>query len=353
MKSRVAFVSVVPSPYQRDLFQALAQREEINLRVFYLEAAAPDSPWPEKPLANYESILPGRWFALGQARCHWNWPLPDLRTFDLVVMNSLMSFTAQWLMRTTLRKRRWAFWGERLQGTSRLHRIFTAPLHRARGIVGIGSRANREYTARFPHPSHFDIPYHCDLQPFLDTPQRQRENSPVRFLFCGQMIARKGLDLLLAAFSQLQNAELHLVGREAELPGMLATLSPEVRAHVIYHGFHAPEKLCEFFGAADVFVLPSRYDGWGVVVNQALGAGLPIICSDAVGAGLDLVEQNVNGFRFPNGSVAELAKAMQRFTSTPELLDSFGDASRRQALEWLPERGAERWIKAITTMLAE
>ena len=73
MSLRVSFFSVVPSPYQRDLFRALAQRSEVELRVHYLEASSPDSPWPEKALADYESVLPGRWFALGNARCHINW----------------------------------------------------------------------------------------------------------------------------------------------------------------------------------------------------------------------------------------------------------------------------------------
>ena len=98
MRLKVAFFSVVPSPYQRDLFRALAAHPQVELSVFYLEAASPDSPWPEKPLAPYEQILRGFWFALGTARTHVNWPLPHLRGFDVVVMNTLMSLTAQWLM---------------------------------------------------------------------------------------------------------------------------------------------------------------------------------------------------------------------------------------------------------------
>ena len=58
-KYKVAFVTIVPSPYQRDLFGALAAREEIDLSVYYLEAAVPDSPWPEKELRPFEKILPG------------------------------------------------------------------------------------------------------------------------------------------------------------------------------------------------------------------------------------------------------------------------------------------------------
>ena len=185
---RVTFFSVVPSPYQRDLFAALAARSEVELSVYYLEAAAPDSPWPEKPLASYESILPGRWFALGTARCHVNWPLPDLREQDIVVLNTMVnSPTGQWLMRTSLRRKRWAFWGEKLSGPNFLRDRFTAPLRRASAIVGIGTVASRDYGMRFPEPRHFSIPYHCDLAPFLARSRRARSDGAVVFLFCGQM----------------------------------------------------------------------------------------------------------------------------------------------------------------------
>ena len=350
---KAAFVSVVPSPYQRDLFRALAARAEVKLSVFYLEAAAPDSPWPEKALAPYEQILRGTWLPLGSARCHVNWPLPDLHAYDVVVMNTLMSLTGQWLMRTSLRGRRWFFWGERLSRGGALHEALAAPLHRAAGIASIGTFAEQDYRDRFPEPQHFRIPYHCDLTAFLAVPRRVRDDGRVVFLFCGQMIARKGLDHLLAAFARLADgARLLLVGREADLPALLAPLPAEVRARIEYAGFQAPEELPRFFAQADVFVLPSRYDGWGVVVNQALGAGLPIICSDQVGAGYDLVEENVNGLKFRVGDVAMLAEKMARLVANPETLAPWGEASRSRALAWTPERGAAKWVEAFTTVLA-
>ena len=354
MKMRVTFFSVVPSPYQRDLFAALAARSEVELSVYYLEAAAPDSPWPEKPLASYESILPGRWFALGTARCHVNWPLPDLREQDIVVLNTMVnSPTGQWLMRTSLRRKRWAFWGEKLSGPNFLRDRFTAPLRRASAIVGIGTVASRDYGMRFPEPRHFSIPYHCDLAPFLARPRRVRSDGSVVFIFCGQMIARKGVDVLLTAFSSLgENARLLLVGREAELPGLMAALPEKVRARIEYAGFQPPDALPGFFGRADVFVLPSRYDGWGVVVNQALGAGLPVLCSEAVGAGHDLVRRDVNGATFPVGDAAALRTEMQRLLDAPGLIERWGAASREMAQEYLPERGAERWVEALGEICA-
>jgi glycosyltransferase involved in cell wall biosynthesis len=345
---RVAFVSVVPSPYQRDLFAALSQRPEIDLSVFYLEAAAPDSPWPKKPLAPYERILPGTWFSIGSARCHWNWPLPRLDGFEVVVMNTLMSFTGQWLMRLPLRGRKWFFWGEKLNSGGALHRMLAAPLHRAAAIAAIGSAADRDYRIRFPRPLHFCIPYFCSLDSFQAAPRRKRDDGQTVFLFCGQMIGRKGVDTLLAAFQQLdERARLLLVGREAELPPMLAAIPVKARERCVYAGFEPPEELPRLFSQADVFVLPSRYDGWGVVVNQAIGAGLPVICSDMVGAGHDLVQDGVNGFTFRAGDAVALAGKMRRFMNEPGCIDQMGAASRAKAPLWTPAAGAELWVQAF------
>ena len=350
---RVAFVSVVPSPYQRDLFATLATRDDVKPRIFYMERAAPDSPWPERPLAEYESYLPGFWFPLGKARVHLNWRLPSPGDYDVIVCNTLMSLTSQWLMRAKLRGARWMFWGEKLGTPSRKHNWLTAPLHRASGIAAIGSWAECDYTARFPNTRVFNIPYHCDLAPFAAEPKTPSEPGTVTFLFCGQMIARKGVDHLLTAFATLpENARLLLVGREAELPALLANLAPGVRKRVRYAGFQAPDALPKLFAEADVFVLPSRYDGWGVVVNQALGAGLPIITSDQVGAAHDLVREGENGFTFPAADANALAAAMLRYAANPALALTHGEASRRTHTDWTPARGAERWAKALQTVCA-
>jgi len=83
------------------------------------------------------------------------------------------------------------------------------------------------------------------------------------------------------------------------------------------------------------------------VVNQALGAGLPVVCSDAVGAAYDLVEEEVNGVTFPAGDVDALTAALARFLEEPELIARWGGASREKARAWTPEAGAEKWLAAF------
>jgi glycosyltransferase involved in cell wall biosynthesis len=334
----------------------------VDVSVHYMEDAAPDSPWPEAPVRAFERIMPGFWVPFRGARLHFNWRLPDVSGADFVVLSSFSSWTGQWLMRHRLRGQRWLFWGERLRPQASawresVQRSLTAPLARATAIVAIGREAERDYERRFPGPRTFCIPYHCDLSAFLAAPERGKPGGPLTFLFCGQMIRRKGVDLLLTAFDRVVakglDVDLVLVGREAELPEFLAAVSPRARARVRYEGFQPPERLPEYFRRADVFVLPSRYDGWGVVVNQALGAGLPVITSDAAGAGLDLVEDGVNGLCFPAGDVDQLQRGIERLVASPETAREWGKASRRKALDLTPEAGAEKWVRVFDSLSAQ
>ncbi len=86
------------------------------------------------------------------------------------------------------------------------------------------------------------------------------------------------------------------------------------------------------------------------MVNQAIGTGLPVITSDAVGAGMDLVEDHVNGLRFPAGNVDELEKCMQAFVSSPDIIRQWGVASRTKAITLTPDVGAENWVHVFDTL---
>jgi glycosyltransferase involved in cell wall biosynthesis len=170
------------------------------------------------------------------------------------------------------------------------------------------------------------------------------------------MIWRKGIDLLLLAFDRLVRegfeVRLQLVGREAELATYLQMVGPETRSRIDYEGFQAPELLPKYFWRSDAFVLPSRHDGWGVVVNQALAAGLPIITSDAVGAGLDLVEEGVNGACVHANDEHALFKAMKMLVINPEVAREWGAQSQRKARDLTPEAGAQKWVHVFERVLS-
>jgi glycosyltransferase involved in cell wall biosynthesis len=361
MKHKAIFITIVPSPYQRDLFGALAARGDVDLEVCYMEAGSPDSPWPEKPLRPFERIVPGFWVPLGPVRAHVNWDLPRISDQHIVVLSSYTSLTGQWLMRHSLRGKRWLYWGERLRRNTglreQIQRGLAAAISEATGIVAIGRAAERDYRSLFPGLPHFCIPYHCDLAAFTNIDRDCKNGQPITFFFCGQMIQRKGIDLLLLAFERLiatgLEARLLLVGREAELLKYLETMSTDARSKIRYAGFQSPERLPEYFAQADVFVLPSRHDGWGVVVNQALASGLPVITSNAVGAGIDLVDDGVNGICVEAGDVEALYAAMETLALNPDLARQWGQRSRNKASDLTPEAGAEKWVRVFDSLAPE
>jgi glycosyltransferase involved in cell wall biosynthesis len=355
----VVIFSVVPSPYQRDLFIALAERENINLQVYYLERAAPDSPWLLSGLRDFEHVLPGLCFGRGQVRSHINWALPALNNAQVVILNtSITDFTTQYLMRGPLRKKNWVFWAEisavqKRKWKQRISAFLYAPHHTSSATVAIGSNAQEAYQKQWPDQKVFNLPYHiqCPVSAVKETGREE-----VRFLFCGQMIYRKAIDILLAAFTTViekgLTARLLLVGREAELRTFLKDISADVKDRIDYLGFRQPAELPELFSSADVFVLPSRRDGWGVVVNQAVSAGLPVIASDAVGAARDLVRSGENGFCVPAGEPAPLAEAMIQLAEDASLRQRFGSASLALAESITPAAGAAKFERILHEVIA-
>jgi glycosyltransferase involved in cell wall biosynthesis len=171
------------------------------------------------------------------------------------------------------------------------------------------------------------------------------------FLYVGALCKRKGVDVLLKAFSRLSTDEWCLVlcgldrakGAYAELAGKL-----DLNNRVLFLGAWPSHRIAEVYSAADVLVLPSRFDGWGAVINEGASMGLPVIGTDLCGAAWHVIEQEGNGFRVHAGSVRHLSCAMKSYVDSPELLVKHGNASSAiYASEFTPKANADRFVRAM------
>lgn len=118
---------------------------------------------------------------------------------------------------------------------------------------------------------------------------------PLMSLSVGQFIKRKGFDLLIELLPQLnQSMGYYFIGGQAN-----DKINNFIKEHklknVHFLDFKSPKELAVYFRAADLFVFPTRYDIWGLVVGEAMAYGLPILTTDLCGAGLELVEEGENG----------------------------------------------------------
>jgi len=172
---------------------------------------------------------------------------------------------------------------------------------------------------------------------------------PLQVLTVARLVQRKGLDGLLRAIALLRNVSLQLTiqgsGRaEAFLQQLAVSLG--IADRVIFSGFRAREFLPPVYQAADVFVMPSRSESFGLAVLEAMACGLPVIVS-RVGGMVDFVEDGVNGLVVPPDDPGRLAEAIRRLAHDPALRARMG---RRNAEQTRSQYTWEGVVEAYVTV---
>ncbi len=138
-------------------------------------------------------------------------------------------------------------------------------------------------------------------------------------LAVGQFIHRKGFDVLLNALLKVKkDTGVYFVGGKPT-DEYIRFVKEHNLHNVHFVDFIVPEKLNEYFLAADVFVLPTREDVWGLVINEAMAKGLPIITTDKCIAGVELIENDVNGYVVPVENSDALAEAINKILFDEDL----------------------------------
>jgi glycosyltransferase involved in cell wall biosynthesis len=158
--------------------------------------------------------------------------------------------------------------------------------------------------------------YSCDF-PAFDKIYRERVAGafPHRFIFAGRYYGFKGVKELWEAFIELKTEfpndwELWCMGTGDIVP----VQHPSIR----HFGFVQPGQLKDHLREGGVFVMPSRFEPWGVVLHEFAAAGFPVICSDQVGAAEAFLQAGRNGYSFPAGSKNGLKEAMRKVMELPE-----------------------------------
>ncbi|QHE88543.1 glycosyltransferase [Hydrogenophaga sp. BPS33] len=185
------------------------------------------------------------------------------------------------------------------------------------GVFCIG-HSGRYGGARFfaacGYPSARIAPFLHVVEPAAVRARALKRDQP-QILYVGQLIPRKRVDLLLTAFSQFgqPQAQLRIIGKGAEEQNLRQLAQQLGVADRVQFSPGMPNAdTVAAMAEADVLVLPSRFDGWGAVVNEALMVGTPVICSDRCGAS-DLIEDGRNGYVFEAGSANALRACLQSF----------------------------------------
>jgi glycosyltransferase involved in cell wall biosynthesis len=214
------------------------------------------------------------------------------------------------------------------------------------------------------------MPYAVDNHYFQSRCEEAREGraalrnelklDPARpvILFASKLQSRKRCTDLLAAYKNLSQGPgvephpyLVIVGDGEERTALERQATESGLEGVRFCGFRNQSELPRFFDMASVFVLPSRHEPWGLIVNEVMNAGRAVIVSDDVGCQADLVEDGVEGCVFPAGDVAALTEALRRVLATPETAEAMGRRALAKIETWDFEadvRGLRRAIAQVT-----
>jgi glycosyltransferase involved in cell wall biosynthesis len=365
VRRRIAFIDYFATHYRRRLYEELAQRMDAD---FYFFADERERYWnreiPLVDLGAFRRVELSRYRVAGQA------VMPGValrlapRRYDAVV-KSLNGKLMLPLVYGTSRARRIPFvlWtGMWHHPTTPLHRA-TRPLteliyHGASAIVAYGEHVKRFLVdGSRVDPAKVFVAGQA-VEPDRFTTVRPDRGASPEVLFVGQFEERKGVVDLLEAFAALDDptARLRLVGNgslEREIAER-ATQDPRIEIA----GYMPQAQLPDALGRARCLVLPSittalDREPWGLVTNEAMHAGLPVIATDAVGAAAGgLVEDARNGLIVPEGDRRALAGAIRRLTGDPAFAAQLGDQARRDVERFNHRAMADAFEEAVEHAIA-
>ena len=374
-KTRIAFVNTHPIQYFAPLYAYLNRDEALSVTAIYLadysvrggidRKFGRNVKWDIDLLSGYEARFVSKAASRGEPAGFWSMIAPEVwqeirgGEFDAIILHghtpaaNLLALAAAKTARIPVFMRGDTHLGLR---RSALKRGLRQPVMRmlyalVDGVLAIGS-ANAAFYRSFGVPERriFLVPYAVDNDRFMSSgAMTAAERNALRagfgvtdarpiILFAGKFQPRKRPCDLLCAAARLvrEGRRFHVVMvGSGELEAQLRAFAREQGLNNVHFAdFVNQNALPRLYAACDVFALPSQDEPWGLVVNEAMCAGLPVVASREIGCVPDLVHDGLNGSTFATGDVAGLADALRPILGSSEVRRRMGKASRDIVSRW-------------------
>ena len=374
MIPRLVIITEIIAPYRIPVFNALAARSEIELHVIFLSENDPAlrqwRVYKDEIKFSYE-VLPSWRQRFGRHNVLVNRGLVSAlnRIKPSVVLCGGYNYLASWEAAGWARIHRvpLLLWSESTALDARSgHRMVefmkTRFLRLCRGFV-VSGKSSFHYLKDLGIPERqiFTAPNAVDIQLFSSLADaarrdaiqvRTRHSLPARyFLYVGRLVEAKGVFDLLEAYAKLSEeirAEVSLlfVGDGSDRAKLMVRASAIALGTILFPGFTHREELAEFYALADALIFPTHSDPWGLVVNEAMSCGLPVVATNVAGCTEDLVRDGWNGFVLPPRDFSALFEAMERLAVNSAMRVEMGARSEEKIREYSPEIWAQGLIDA-------
>jgi 1,2-diacylglycerol 3-alpha-glucosyltransferase len=368
MSARIVIITEIISPYRIPVFNALARHRGVELHVIFLAENDPtERQWlvyKDEIQFSYQ-VLPS-WRR--RARRHnflLNWGAETAlqqAAPDFVVCGGY-NYLSSWQSMRWARRNHVPFilWAEStprdLRSGHALIEFLKTKFLRGCDAFVVPGKSSIEYLKNYgvPEEAIFTAPNAVDTLFFSQRAEvirkgaamhRQALGLPARFfLFVGRLVPEKGIFDLLRAYRALapevrKEIGLVFVGDGAARSKLEQCAAPIEPGAIHFAGFVQRDQLASYYALADVLVLPTHTDTWGLVVNEAMACGLPVVSSSAAGCVADLIENGWNGRVVASGERGQLASAMDELARNAELRLLMGQRSTQRIVQYSPQAWA-------------
>jgi len=376
MTVRTVILTEIIAPYRIPVFNALARRAELDLSVIFLaetdETLRQWRVYKDEISFSYKVLPSWRWRTRNSSLLFNRGLCAALNKLSpQVIICGGYNYAASWqaLLWAKHHGVEFVLWSESNNHDARAGRPWVEFMktyflrHCDRFVVP--GKASFEYlrvlgaqeTNIFTAPNAVDNGWFSTQAEYTRahaTEFRERMKLPSRYiLFVGRLIPEKGVFDLLDAYARLESSLRANVGLVFAGDGISKDQLAEQAKHIhpgmiCFPGFTQREDLAGIYALAEALILPTHSDPWGLVVNEAMACGLPIVVSSVAGCSADLVENGCNGFVVPPRDSEKLSMAIDSIVRRPELQRQMRTCSVERIQSFSPEACADG-LAAVAT----
>lgn len=361
---KVFILTTVMAPYRVQLFSEIGKHCELYVCFEQMHSSGRDVDWYDKSNANFQLVELAKWDApIKTIKSDVIKHIRNIRP-DVVLAYEYHTNTSLLLMSYCKLKRipyiincDGAFLSKSIKDV--VKRLY---ISKAKGFISSGRMADKyllHYGASEEriHFNHFTSLHKKDI---LENPPSIHEKEALRqkigikekkvVLSAGRFIHIKGYDVLLKSAAALSDdTGIYIIGGKvtAEYRQIVDELNLK---NVHFIDFMVPEELKYYFLSADLFVLPTRGDVWGLVINEAMANALPVVTTNRCVAGIELIKNGVNGYIVPVDNHKILARAVNKILSDDTLKNNMAAENLKTIREYTYEVSAQDVMSAIRSV---
>jgi len=370
---KITIIHNIISPYKTLLFNELASICQ-NLTILYMAETENNRDWAvRKDLLKfpYNILFKGSLDSVNQLRVAvrtWKWL--DILRPDVLIIGGY-DHIACWatLLWARMHKKKIIFWSSSNEDDHK--RVFYKESVKKHFIkkcnaYNVYGTKSRDYLLRLGAKKDriFILGNNTDNSFYYNETMTWREKRnilsqgygipPNNFLYIGRFSPEKNIFHLLDAYKRIRNNNnwgLILVGNGLQKTDIEDYINKNHIRNVFMPGFKQKDDIPRFFAVSDVLILPSISETWGLVVNEAMAAGLPVLVSKKCGCYPDIVKDNVNGFGFDPYDGTELYDLMKEIVDSRYDLRHMGEMSLELIREYTPRTAANVVAETIEYVL--